>query len=220
MTRIIGGSAGGRRLQTPSGDATRPTTDRVREALFSSIEAWVGSWQGVRFLDLYAGSGAVGLEAVSRGAKAITLVEADRRTATLISANARTLGFSADVRAATVRVTLATPPAEPYDIVFSDPPYPLSEEELSEDLEQLQRWLSPDALVIVERSRRSPEPSWPARIRGRRAKRYGETTLWYGHAEPPSAPPTGPCAGPSDGPASGPPVDPPRGSAGDLEETP
>lgn len=200
MTRIIGGSAKGRRLQTPPGDATRPTTDRVREALFSSIEAWLGSWQGVRFLDLYAGSGAVGLEAASRGASAITLVEADRRTAALVSANARTLGFPADVRAASVRVTLAAPPLELYDVVFSDPPYPLSEEDLAEDLEQLQHWLSPDALVVVERSRRSPEPSWPPLISGRRAKRYGETTLWYGHADPPAAPPTGPLAGPEETP--------------------
>ncbi|CAN5500375.1 16S rRNA (guanine(966)-N(2))-methyltransferase RsmD [soil metagenome] len=184
MTRIIGGSAKGRRLQTPAGDATRPTTDRVREALFSSIEAWCGSWHGLRVLDLYAGSGAVGLEAMSRGAAAVTLVEADRRTAALVSGNARTIGFAADVRAASVRTTLAAPPSEPYDVVFSDPPYPLPEDELAEDLAQLQQWLAPDALVVVERSRRSPEPTWPPLISGRRSKRYGETTLWYGHADP------------------------------------
>lgn len=189
MTRIIGGSAGGRRLQSPSGDATRPTTDRVREALFSSIEAWCGSWQGLRFLDLYAGSGAVGLEAASRGAAAVTLVESDRRTAALISANARTVGFpAADVRAASVRTTLALAPVELYDVVFSDPPYPLPEDALAEDLAQLQPWLAAEALVVVERSRRSPEPSWPSLISGRRAKRYGETTLWYGHADPPAVP--------------------------------
>src|SRR4051794_41533827 len=98
MTRIIGGDAGGRRITAPSGHHTRPTTDRVREALFSSVEAWCGSLQGLRFLDLYAGSGAVGLEAWSRGAGVVTLVEADRRTARLIGDNARTLGFAkADV---------------------------------------------------------------------------------------------------------------------------
>jgi 16S rRNA (guanine966-N2)-methyltransferase len=200
MTRIIGGEAGGRRLQTPDGDATRPTTDRVREALFSSIEAWAGSWDGVRFLDLYAGSGAVGLEAASRGASAVTLVESDRRTAALISSNARTVGFpAADVRAASVRTTLAGAPVAPYDVVFTDPPYPLSEEELAEDLAKLQAWLAEDALVVVERSRRSPEPSWPPLISGRRAKRYGETTLWYGHADPPTDPPTGPLTGPPTG---------------------
>src|SRR6188472_4251172 len=93
MTRIIGGAAGGRRISTPRGVHTRPTSDRVREALFSAIESWCGSLHGLRFLDLYAGSGAVGLEAWSRGAGVVTLVEQDRRTAALISGNARTLGF-------------------------------------------------------------------------------------------------------------------------------
>src|SRR5215218_8684934 len=107
MTRIISGAAGGRRLATPSGPATRPTTDRVREALFSSIESWCGSLQGLRFLDLFAGSGAVGLEAWSRGAGVVTLVEQDRRTASLISANARRLGFTkAHVVVAPVAVAL------------------------------------------------------------------------------------------------------------------
>src|ERR687894_2464515 len=93
MTRIIAGRAGGRRLETPKGAQTRPSSDRVREALFSAVESWCGSLQGLRFLDLYAGSGAVGLEAWSRGAGVVTLVEQDRRTAALISANAKTLGF-------------------------------------------------------------------------------------------------------------------------------
>src|SRR3954447_22937879 len=106
MTRIIGGDAGGRRISTPSGQHTRPTTDRVREALFSSIEAWCGSLQGLRFLDLYAGSGAIGLEAWSRGAGVVTLVESDRRTARLIGQNAQGLGFSsADVVAGPVSAT-------------------------------------------------------------------------------------------------------------------
>jgi 16S rRNA (guanine966-N2)-methyltransferase len=189
VTRIIGGSAKGRRLRTPDGDATRPTTDRVREALFSSVEAWCGSpggLPGLRFLDLYAGSGAVGLEAFSRGAAAVTLVESDRRTAALVVANARELGFAADVRARSVRATLAEPPtdvADRFDVVFSDPPYPLAEEALAEDLAQLQAWLAPEALVVVERSRRSPEPTWPPLVQALRSKRYGETTLWYGHAD-------------------------------------
>ena len=94
MTRIIGGNAGGRRIHTPVGQHTRPTTDRVREALFSAVESWCGSLQGLRFLDLYAGSGAVGLEAWSRGAGVVSLVESDRRTARLIYENAKLLGFS------------------------------------------------------------------------------------------------------------------------------
>src|SRR4051795_11235802 len=108
MTRIIGGTAGGRRLATPSGPTTRPTTDRVREALFSSIESWCGSLHGLRFLDLYAGSGAVGLEAWSRGAGVVTFVEHDRRTARLVADNAQELGFNrAHVVAKPVSTALA-----------------------------------------------------------------------------------------------------------------
>src|ERR1700742_3026061 len=116
MTRIIGGSAGGRTISTPRGNATRPTSDRVREALFSAIEAWCGSLQGLRFLDLYAGSGAVGLEAWSRGAGVVTLVESDRRTCRLIGQNAQVLGFAKpNVVCSEVNHALATPPAAPYD---------------------------------------------------------------------------------------------------------
>ena len=185
MTRIIGGSAGGRRITAPAGQQTRPTTDRVREALFSSIEAWCGSLRGLRFLDLYAGSGAVGLEAWSRGAGVVTLVESDRRTARLIGENARTLGFArADVVCRDVGHVLATPPSAPYDVVFLDPPYALDEVALRSDLELLggQLWLVPGAMVVVERSARSPEPDWPSGIEPARHKRYGETALWYGHA--------------------------------------
>ena len=182
MTRIIGGEAGGRRLRTPTGDSTRPTSDRVREALFSALEALLGSVHGLRFLDLYAGSGAVGLEAWSRGAGVVTLVEHDRRTATLIADNARAIGFAQPhVVAGPVAAVLRRPPAAPYDVVFLDPPYPLSEEDLAADLAALgaEEWLAPGALVVVERSSRSPEPSWPSGFADTRSKRYGETTLWY-----------------------------------------
>jgi len=187
MTRIIGGRAGGRRIAAPSGQRTRPTSDRVREALFSSIEAWCGSLHGLRVLDLYAGSGAVGLEAWSRGAGVVTLVESDRRTARLIADNADVLGFpKADVVCAPVTVALGTPPAASYDVAFLDPPYSLAEAAVAEDLVLLDThaWLVPGAMVVVERSSRSPEPTWPAGVAGTRSKRYGETVLWYGHAAP------------------------------------
>ena len=110
----------------------------MREALFSAIESWCGSLQGLRFLDLYAGSGAVGLEAWSRGAGVVTMVEQDRRTAALISANAKTLGFAkANVVVASVAATLARPPVAPYDIVFLDPPYPTPDEEVDDALARL-----------------------------------------------------------------------------------
>lgn len=192
MTRIIAGVAGGRRLQTPKGEQTRPTSDRVREALFSALDAWVGSWQGLRFLDLYAGSGAIGLEAWSRGAAAVTLVESDRRTADLIRANARGIGCdAAEVIARPVTAVLAEGARAPYDLVFSDPPYPLDDVTIANDLALLaaQGWLAEDALVVVERSRRSPEPCWPAGLAPlagkRRQKRYGETTLWLAESAGP-----------------------------------
>lgn len=185
MTRIIGGTAGGRRLKAPSGDNTRPTSDRVREALFSSVESEIGSIAGLRFLDLYAGSGAVGLEARSRGAGVVTLVERDRRTVALIRENLRSLGFSqVEVVESTVGRALATPPRAPYDVVFVDPPYAMTSEEVSADLASLceHGWLADAALVVVERSSRSQEPSWPRGIEPARFRRYGETVLWYGHA--------------------------------------
>jgi len=185
VTRIIGGTAGGRRISAPRGVQTRPTSDRVREALFSAIESWCGSLQGLRFLDLYAGSGAVGLEAWSRGAGVVTLVESDRRTAALIGENARSIGFAkANVISAAVGSVLVKPPAAPYDVAFLDPPYPLPDDAVADDLKALAGtdWLVPGALVVVERSSRSPEPAWPDGFDDTRERKYGETTLWFGHA--------------------------------------
>lgn len=185
MTRIIGGRAGGRRISAPRGVATRPTSDRVREALFASIEAWCGSLSGLRFLDLYAGSGAVGLEAWSRGAGVVTMVEQDRRTARMISGNAEVLGFNrANILTKPVSTVLACPPAAPYDVAFLDPPYALNEASVAADLVALvqQEWLVPGALVVVERGSRGAEPAWPDGLQDSREKKYGETVLWYVHA--------------------------------------
>jgi len=186
MTRIIGGSAGGRRINTPRGVSTRPTSDRVREALFSAVEAWCGSLSGLRVLDLYAGSGAVGLEARSRGAGVVTLVEHDRRTAALITENVRTLGFTQriEVVVGAVAATLARAPRTPYDLVFLDPPYALPAEDVDRDLAALvaHGWLVPSALVVLERGSRGSDPTWPEGLVADRDKKYGETVLWYGHA--------------------------------------
>jgi len=185
MTRIIGGTAGGRRLKTPHGDNTRPTSDRVREALFSAIESALGSLGGLRFLDLYAGSGAVGLEARSRGAGVVTLVEHDRRTAALIRENAKALGFGdIDVLASSVDRALAHEPRAPYDVVFADPPYALTADELGAALGALRDhgWVDPGALVVVERGSRDGDLAWPDGFTEARSKKYGETTLWYGRA--------------------------------------
>jgi 16S rRNA (guanine966-N2)-methyltransferase len=186
VIRIIGGTVGGRRIASPGGGRgqTRPTTDRVREALFSAIESWCGSLHELRFLDLYAGSGAIGLEAWSRGAGVVTMVEADRRTARLVADNARALGFAtAEVICSDVARVLSATPRAPYDVVFADPPYERDDDAVAAELGLLTTgWLVPGAMVVVERSSRSPQPGWPDGIAGERHKRYGETTLWYGHA--------------------------------------
>ena len=157
----------------------------MREALFSTIESWCGSLSGLRFLDLYAGSGAVGLEAWSRGAGVVTLVEHDRRASGLIRDNAAAVGFrTAHVVNASVALTLRRPPSAPYDLAFLDPPYPQGTDAVDADLRALadQGWLVPGALVAVERSSRSVAPSFPQGFSDVREKHYGETTLWYGHA--------------------------------------
>ncbi|WP_109505480.1 16S rRNA (guanine(966)-N(2))-methyltransferase RsmD [Nocardioides speluncae] len=185
MTRIIGGSAGGRRINAPRGSNTRPTTDRVREALFSAIESWCGSLSGLRFLDLYAGSGAVGLEARSRGAGVVTFVEQDRRTAALIGQNAKTLSMNhVEVLTSSVVAALARTPVAPYDVAFLDPPYPMPGAEVAETLRLLVEhdWLVPGALVVVERSVRTSAPDWPCGLAAEKERTYGETVLWYGHA--------------------------------------
>lgn len=181
MTRIIGGTAGGRRLKTPPGDGTRPTSDRVREALFSALESELGTLSGHSILDLYAGSGAVGFEALSRGATAATAVESDRRTARLITTNAADLALPLSVIARPVEKVASEPARTPFDIVFADPPYPLLESELAGVLAALDsnQWVATGSLVVVERSARSPQPSYPEGWANLRMRRYGETVLWY-----------------------------------------
>lgn len=183
MTRIVAGTVGGRRLQTPAGDDTRPTTERVREALFSTLESGLGSLDGRRVLDLYAGSGAVGLEALSRGAAAAVLVERQRRVAALVRRNAESLGLTGwRVVAEPVRSYVRGEPPDRFDVVFLDPPYAMPGDELSAVLTVLtdRGWLADGAYVVVERSRRDPGPDWPPGITPLRDRRYGEAVLWYG----------------------------------------
>ncbi|WP_147680722.1 16S rRNA (guanine(966)-N(2))-methyltransferase RsmD [Actinomyces ruminicola] len=185
MTRIVAGSAGGRRIDVPAA-GTRPTSERVREALFGRLEHY-GVIADARVLDLCAGSGALGLEAASRGATDVTLVDASRRATRVCDANIRALGLRG-VRSATAKVEafLAGPAGAPVDLVMLDPPYDVDEATLAAMLAPLPRrqdpWLAPDAVVVVERSSRSPEPSWPAGLRRFSTRKYGETTLWF--AEP------------------------------------
>ena len=177
MARIIGGVAGGRRLSMPRGQATRPTSDRVREGLFSSLG---GDLTGRSFLDLYAGSGAVGLEAASRGATAVVLVERDARAVVVLRGNVQAIGLpGVVVRAEAVSRFLAEQPMAGFDVVFLDPPYvdPVGEV-LAAVVEG--GWLATDGVVVVERASRDGAPDWPEGLVSDRSRRYGDSTLWYG----------------------------------------
>ncbi|MEU6472262.1 16S rRNA (guanine(966)-N(2))-methyltransferase RsmD [Streptomyces massasporeus] len=187
MTRVIAGTAGGRRLAVPPGTGTRPTSDRAREGLFSTWQSLLGGpLDGERVLDLYAGSGAVGLEALSRGAGHTLLVEADAKAVRTVRENVKNLGLpGADVRSGKAeQIIRTTPPGDPYDLVFLDPPYAVTDDDLREILLTLRTegWLAEEALVTVERSTRGGEFRWPEGFEPLRARRYGEGTFWYGRA--------------------------------------
>jgi 16S rRNA (guanine966-N2)-methyltransferase len=183
MTRVIAGEAGGRRLAVPGGTSTRPTSDRAREGLFASVASELGSLAGRRVLDLYAGSGAVGLEALSRGASRVVLVESDARAVAVIKANIAAIGMpGAQVRGEKVERMLGRQPdPEPFDFVFADPPYAVAGTDITKVLALLAHgWLAPDGLVVVERATRSGELSWPDGLQLGKSRRYGEATFWYG----------------------------------------
>ncbi len=174
--RIIAGRAKGRRIAAPPGSEVRPTGDRVREALFSSLQALL---PGARVLDLYAGSGALGLEAASRGAARVTLVERDRRTLEVLGDNIEVVGLSGvEVLAADVAAALAgDPPGAPFDLVLADPPYRLAGSEVDAMLAALAPHLAEGAVVVVERGSREAAPTWPEGYVAEEPRRYGSTVL-------------------------------------------
>lgn len=185
---MVAGVAGGRRLAVPSGRGTRPTSERAREGLFSTLEALRGPLAGARMLDLYAGSGAVGLEAASRGAGHVLLVESEAAALRVLRANVAGLALPG-VEVAPVRVErLVTAPnsGAPYDVIFADPPYALSAAEIGAVLRALagHGWLAHDGLAVVERPSRGGEFGWTEGYLADRSRRYGEGTLWYGRAAP------------------------------------
>ena len=185
MSRIIAGSAGGARLQTPSGERTRPTTDRVREALFSSLATWNGTadagadaqLEGIAFLDLFAGSGGVGLEAASRGAAPVVMVEHDQGTARLIRANLSHTRLVGTVEVATADSWLQREGPR-FDVIWLDPPYPFTNEQVSHTLELALARLVHNGIIVLERSARSGEPDFPPGTE-HWSKGYGETVLHY-----------------------------------------
>jgi 16S rRNA (guanine966-N2)-methyltransferase len=183
MTRVIAGIAGGRRLAVPPGTTTRPTSDRAREGLFASLLSELGTFDGASVLDLYAGSGAIGLEALSRGAERVLLVESDARAAAVIRSNVAALALpGATVAIDRVERLLARPPdAARFDLVVADPPYALADDAVTRVLTLLEGgWLADDALVVMERATRSGRLDWPPGFSPGKSRRYGEATFWYG----------------------------------------
>jgi len=179
VLRIIAGAHRGRIIRAPAGRGTRPTSDRVRESLLGTLSSMT-EITGIRFLDLYAGSGAVGLEAVSRGAAVATFVERDHGALQVIRRNIAALGEaeSCRIEPVTVRRYLRRPEPVPADIVFLDPPYA---EAVDDDVRLLAAggWLAPGGVVVVERSVRNPAVSWPSSLSVDRVHRYGEVVVEY-----------------------------------------
>jgi 16S rRNA (guanine966-N2)-methyltransferase len=180
--RIVAGLAKGRRLVAPS-SGTRPTSDRAREALFNTLASSI-RLDRARVLDLYAGTGAVGLEALSRGAVEAVFVESGRAALDALRRNVAAVGLpGATVVARPVGAFLGTEPGTPFDLVFADPPYDLDDASLGGVLSALAEgaWLADEGFLVVERSVRSGPPAWPeAFVTPERERRYGDAVLWYG----------------------------------------
>ncbi len=182
MTRIISGTVGGRRLLVPK-HGTRPTADRVRESMFSSLDHRLGSWDGLRVLDLFAGSGALGLEALSRGAAHATLVDSGREAVRACRENIARTGLSAQVVSSEVARFVTRPGESPFDVVFADPPYDLSAATLAKLLADLaaNNWLANDALLILERDAADSHIAWPRGFDQVAERRLGDTMLRFAH---------------------------------------
>ncbi|MGZ4598131.1 MAG: 16S rRNA (guanine(966)-N(2))-methyltransferase RsmD [Actinomycetes bacterium] len=183
MTRLIAGTAGGRRLKVPP-SGVRPTGDRAREALFNSLASLV-DLDGAVVLDLYSGSGALGLEALSRGAAEVVFVESGPRVLPVLRANLAAVGLPGGrVVAGSVPTVVAGPPPARFDVVLADPPYATPVDEVLGVLRALVDggWLAPGAVVVVERSSREQPWEWPTPLAALRDRRYGEAVLRYGRS--------------------------------------
>lgn len=182
MTRIIGGDFRGRSIKVPDAE-TRPTSSRVREAIFSSVEHAVSGLDDLRVLDLFSGSGAFGIESISRGAAEAVLIEKDLRAADTLHTNVANFGIK------NARVVIADAFAEvaqksgrgTFDVVFIDPPYAFGDEHVNSLITNLvaNNWLNDYALIVVERGSRS-QVQWPESVEELRKKVYGDTSIWYG----------------------------------------
>jgi 16S rRNA (guanine966-N2)-methyltransferase len=183
MTRLISGVAGGRRLKVPP-SGVRPTGDRAREGMFNSLGSLL-DLEGATVLDLYAGSGALGLEALSRGAAQVVFVESGPRVLPVLRANLAAVGLPGGrVVAGSVPTVVAGRPPARFDLVLADPPYATPVAEVLGVLESLVtgQWLAEEAVLVVERSSREEPWEWPTPLAGLRERRYGEALLRYGRS--------------------------------------
>ncbi len=181
MTRVIAGEFGGRALTVPK-SGTRPTTDRVREAIFSRLDH-ANALRGATALDLFAGSGALGLEALSRGAAHVTFVESALPASRVIEANIRALGAGTRATAVRERATaFLSLHGGRFDLVFIDPPYDHPVGDLAQVLSALVPRLTRNATVVLEGSRRTVGPQWPPGLEVVHSKDYGDTVVHYAHA--------------------------------------
>jgi 16S rRNA (guanine966-N2)-methyltransferase len=182
MTRIISGKWKSRVLRVPQ-TVTRPTASRVREAIFSTVAHEIGSLSDLHVLDLYAGSGALGIEAISRGARNAVFVESDRKAVSTIESN---LGGLGQINTRVIRNNVATYVGQrsadgPFDLVFIDPPYAIVDAVVEDHVAALASngLLNPDALVVVEREAKSLL-EWPEGFDTQEPRIYGDTSVWYG----------------------------------------
>jgi 16S rRNA (guanine966-N2)-methyltransferase len=175
--RIVGGEARGRPLRAVPGRSTRPTSDRVRQSLFDTLGQ---RCDGLRVLDLFAGTGALGLEALSRGASVLTLVDEDKNACAVALRNAGSLGYGDRCRIVREDVFRALPRlAGPYDLVFSDPPYAARATQRILDLLAGTSILAEGGRAVLEKDRREPLPEVPAGLRLVEERRYGDTVLLF-----------------------------------------
>lgn len=184
MTRIIAGVAKGRRLAVPKA-GVRPSSSRVREAMFNSLTGLIEDWADERVLDLFAGSGALGLEALSRGAQESVFIENDRRTVTSLRSNVASVGLGGEILIADA---LNLPPSRAESdasLVLADPPYDLNPQHLRKALVGWLSggWIAPRAIIVLEGPAKWTGWEWPAGIEEIQSRRYGDSRIWYGSAE-------------------------------------
>jgi 16S rRNA (guanine966-N2)-methyltransferase len=184
--RIIAGSAKGRKLLSPDGVHARPTSDRAREALFSSLESEYGDLRGLRFLDLYSGSGAVAAEAISRGATSCIAVESDRQSLSIARENIEMARALSDVEEVVVIdsdvESFVARRSNPFDVIFLDPPYAVTDDEINEILKTMigSGFVVRETLVVIERASRSKSFPWPTGMHAVKEKKYGNAAIYYG----------------------------------------